>query len=68
MTFEELDAVDSGSHHSEPKEARWASKYRENLVERYGERGKSVIFAEAFECSEYGAKLNDNNRKVLFPF
>jgi hypothetical protein len=42
--------------------------YRKLLVKRYGKRGKKVIFAEAYETSEYGTPLTEENAKVLFPF
>ena len=45
-----------------------AAKYRAELVKRYGERGRLVCFAEAFEVSEYCAPLTDELRKILFPY
>jgi len=45
-----------------------AAKYRGELIERYGERGNSVCFAEAFQVSEYCAPLTDELKKVLFPY
>ncbi len=46
-----------------------ADRYRERLIELYGEkRGKKIRYAEAFETCEYGGKLTEKNVKVLFPF
>ena len=64
----ELLATKSESAHGEAKEATYAAKYRNELVDRYGEAGKKVIFAEAYELSEYGTQLDEENVKVLFPF
>ena len=45
-----------------------ADRYREELVARYGrERGAAIEYAEAFEISEYGAALDDDARRRLFP-
>jgi hypothetical protein len=52
-----------------PGAARIADRYRDKLIELYGEdKGSEVRYAEAFENSEYGASLNENNLKRLFPF
>ncbi len=67
LSYEELTAK-KYTRHCEYKEAVYASKYRDELVKRYGEKGKKVIFAEAYECSEYGTQLNAENVKTLFPF
>ena len=45
-----------------------AAKYRDKLIERYGEQGRSICFAEAYEVSEYGTQLTEESRKVLFPY
>jgi LmbE family N-acetylglucosaminyl deacetylase len=46
-----------------------ADKYRETLVEIYGEvRGRQIRYIEAFEPCEYGAPLTRKNRRRLFPF
>ena len=45
-----------------------AARHRELLVKRYGEKGRSVLFAETFEVSEYGKQLTDKTEKILFPF
>jgi N-acetylglucosamine malate deacetylase 1 len=44
-----------------------AGLYRERLVELYGERGRSIRYAEAFELSEYGAQPSIDELKKLFP-
>ena len=45
-----------------------AAKHRDVLVRRYGERGRTIRFAEAYEVSEYGAPLTDQLRERLFPY
>jgi LmbE family N-acetylglucosaminyl deacetylase len=51
---------------------RWegvANKYREKLIELYGEKkGKKVKYAEAFELCEYGRRPSNEELKKLFPF
>jgi hypothetical protein len=48
---------------------RIADRYRERLIELYGEeRGSQVRYAEAFEVCEYGAPLTEDNLNRLFPF
>lgn len=56
------------SNNSEYREATPAVKYRDKLVERYGEKGKTVLFAEAYEVSEYGSPLTDEIMKKVFTF
>ena len=55
-------------NHSEYREAIAASRYRDLLVKRCGEKGKTALFAEAFMLSEYGKKLDESNIDELFPF
>ncbi len=45
-----------------------AERYRELLMDRYGEKGKDVEFAEAFEPCEYGATLTNEAMVRLFSF
>jgi LmbE family N-acetylglucosaminyl deacetylase len=46
-----------------------ATKYRDKLITLYGaEKGSRIKYAEAFEDSEYGTRLNKENIPVLFPF
>lgn len=67
LTEKDLD-IFTASNNSEYREARCAVKYRDKLVERYGEAAKKFLFAEAFQCSEYGAPLTEENKHTLFPF
>lgn len=67
LTLEELTSVKKPGHH-EHREATYAAAGREALIERYGEAGKKVIFAEVFETSPYGAALTEEKKKILFPF
>lgn len=51
------------------RDTECARKCRDKLIERYGAaRGRAVRHAEAYEASEYGAPLTDENIPVLFPF
>lgn len=46
-----------------------ANKYRDKLIELYGEKdGNKIRYAEAFESCEYGSQLNSENLPILFPF
>lgn len=49
---------------SEYREAKPAIVHRDTLIKRYGEEGKSVLFAEVFGTCEYGSPMNDE----LIPF
>lgn len=49
--------------------AKTASRFRKELVEKYGkERGSKVRYAEAFEVCEYGSPLTPELKKALFDF
>lgn len=53
---------------SEYREAVPAAKYRNLLIERYGnDIGSSTRFAEAYAVCEYGSPLTDDNMQLLFP-
>ena len=67
LTADEFNIATANSV-SEYREHKAAAFYEEKLVERYGEKGRSFVFAEAFMCSEYGARLTDEKKKELFPF
>lgn len=67
LTVEELQPYKT-KNYSEYREAIMASKYRDMLIERYGDKGKTLLFAEAFQLSEYGKSLDEENIKRLFPF
>jgi LmbE family N-acetylglucosaminyl deacetylase len=46
-----------------------ANKYRDKLIELYGEeKGKKIRYAEAFELCEYGSRASPDKLKQLFPF
>ncbi|MBI1904155.1 MAG: PIG-L family deacetylase [Planctomycetia bacterium] len=43
-------------------------RFRPQLIERFGpDRGRRIVYAEAYELSEYAAPLNDSAQKHLFP-
>lgn len=45
-----------------------ANRYRDLLVQRYGEdRGRQIRYAEAFELCQYGSQLSDAQLSELFP-
>ena len=54
--------------HTELDEAWLASTYRKELIERYGEAGRNIHFAEAFGRCEYGTPLTKERIPELFPF
>jgi LmbE family N-acetylglucosaminyl deacetylase len=47
--------------------ARAAERFREQLVAGYGERGRQVKYAEAFEICEYGRQPSEAERRALLP-
>lgn len=49
-----------------PRFREVADRFRDDLVERYGEAGHDVEYAEAFEACEYGAPL-PADASTLFP-
>ncbi|RPJ87037.1 MAG: PIG-L family deacetylase [Acidobacteria bacterium] len=52
-----------------PQNKREADKYRAKLVELYGQdKGSKIVYAEAFEVSEYGSQLRKEDVKKYFPF
>ena len=67
LTEEEMD-IFIASNNSEYRDALPAVKYREKIVERYGEAFRGTLFAEAFQVSEYGKRLTGKNAAELFPF
>ncbi|MHC4997052.1 MAG: PIG-L deacetylase family protein [Planctomycetota bacterium] len=47
----------------------FADKYRDELIETYGEeKGAAIQYAEGFEISEYAADMSDEQKRRLFPF
>ena len=61
---EEIIAKNLIGAQSEYREAKPAIIHRDKLMERYGEEGKKIMFAEVFGISEYGAPVTDD----LMPF
>ena len=58
-----------GGASGEYREGIQAMLFRDKLIERYGEeKGKSVLFAEAYAVCEYGAPLTKEVEQVLIPF
>ncbi len=57
----------AGAHY-EYREAVPAIKYADKLVEKYGEEGKNIRYAEAFSICEYGSPLTIQKKEKLFPF
>lgn len=46
-----------------------AQRYRDKLIEKYGKKnGMEILHAEAFEISEYGAQITEEQTKNFFPF
>jgi len=57
-----------GKHRAQESQ-RVAERYRDLLVQLYGEeRGKQIKYAEALEVSEYGRSASLEELKKLFPF
>lgn len=48
--------------------AKTAIRFRDKLIERYGEEGKKIRYAEAFQLSEYGRKPTQEMIDTLFNF
>lgn len=44
-----------------------ADRFRDTLIDRYGEVGHDIKYAEAFEGSEYGSPLTSSKVPELFP-
>lgn len=66
LVKEDLDAVPAHSH-SEYREGKFAILEREQLRARYGEAADHILFAEAFEISEYGRRPKPEELATLFP-
>ena len=48
---------------------RNADRYRDKLIEFYGEeKGTKIKYVEAFEICEYGRRPSKERMKKLFPF
>lgn len=50
------------------RNAKVAARFRRQLIERYGEAGKKVVFAEAYAVCEYGSPLTEEKKRLLFPY
>lgn len=66
LVREDLDAVPVHSH-SEYREGKYAILGREKLREYYGEAADRILFAEAFQISEYGRQPKREELSTLFP-
>jgi HD superfamily phosphohydrolase YqeK len=49
----------------EPRNTGSVEKYRDMLVKEYGQRGKTITHAEAYELAEHGADLPPEARDIL---
>ena len=50
------------------RSAAVADKYRDRLIELYGEeKGRAIIYAEAFEICQYGRQPSEEELRALFP-
>jgi LmbE family N-acetylglucosaminyl deacetylase len=70
---EDADALEAlRTERSQWLKQQWAEiadRYREKLVELYGEeRGKQIRYAEAFQVSELRRSLSPDRLRQLFPF
>lgn len=66
-SVEEVQALRHGSS-CEAREGIQAAMYRDLLVKRYGEIGKTTYFAESFQICEYGTRPDAAKLAELFPF
>lgn len=57
-----------GKYWLNDRKALDANRFRAQLLARYGEKGKTMRFAEAFELSEYGYLPSSEELMNLFPF
>ena len=67
LTIEDFEGVVMPSNHSEYRAARPAVLYRDVLRKQYGDAADRVLFAEAFEISEYGKQPKREELAELFP-
>jgi hypothetical protein len=50
------------------RDKKCADRFRKLLCKRYGEeKGKSIVYAEAYEVSEYGRQLSFDELDEIFP-
>lgn len=63
------EILSSTSIQRKPRFAKFAAKFRDALIERYGkEKGEKVVYAEVFEVCEYGSPLTEEAKKIFFPY
>lgn len=63
------EEVNKGTRGYSVRYAKTAARFRKELIEKYGEeKGSKVRYAEAFEISEYGKQLTEEELKEYFPF
>ncbi len=68
-TDEEILSASRGGSGYDLRNAQTASRFRKELIERYGEeRGSKVRYAEAFQLCPYGGALTEELNKKLFSF
>lgn len=67
LKIEDYEGVVMPSNHSEYRAARPAVLYREVLRKQYGDAADRVLFAEAFQISEYGKQPKREALADLFP-
>lgn len=48
--------------------AAYAERWRDRLIEKYGEQGRRATYAEAIEACEYGAMPDDRTLDEIFDF
>lgn len=67
LTPADLEIGVTPSNHSEYRMARSAVLYRDVLRAQYGDAADKVLFAEAYEISEYGKQPKAGELAELFP-
>lgn len=48
--------------------AAQADSYRDTLVKFYGQQGRAIHYAQAFEVCEYGRQVSQDELRQIFPF
>ena len=68
-TDEEILKADRGGSGYDLRNAQTASRFRKELIARYGEeRGSKIRYAEAFQVCPYGGTLTEELKEKLFSF
>lgn len=60
------EALCAPRSHYAVRSAKVAARFRKELIERYGEAGRKIRFAEAFEICEYGSIPTPSELKAMF--